>query len=1086
MERRIKTVLQVLLALFLVVPTYAQLRIIHCQPQTYSSVFLPGDSIKIEFNKEPATSFIFDNIVINGRYKGRYSFNYSIDGRFLYLYGLRGIIGGDLLRVELLSGLRAADGDALDSPYSFEFWVKYQFGNFFDEYAEMKLIPINADNPHNSFLTAIDLVGKGNADLILGNSEGNTITVFSNLLTPEGQSFNEGNTYGVGDRPVQAVSADFDADGAVDVAVVCNNSNELYIFWGNNTSALLEPTVIHTGYRPIAAAVLDVNNDGISDIAVALSGEDKVVVYSSTGNRTFTVSNEISTEQSPTDVAVADLTLDGLPDLLIAQGNPRSIALWRKEGSGFAKRSQVVLEKRPTRIIVENVNLASAQPEIIVSANDVSLLGKQGAVEKQHLYLIEYEMNTGALSLVQKIASGSSAYALQTTNLNASYNNTKEVLYAEYDGGRLSDRSTNGSTILENSQTIYGRENLRDFICLDFNGDGAADIAAAGHFAYNIDYIGTSFPRIGIPAYLDRIDFGDVFITQSKTVGFAVENKSSQDMNITATVVTQNAVYSATPVHFILSARDTQRIEITFAPLEPIRYNNGYLEISSDDSLFETKRIQLIGQGVRPELAITPSELDFGVVPQGEQKELSLLLTNPGNTILRISSITNMLRAIFNLNTRNLDIPASGSAQIYATFTPDQLNAAFIDTFYIQTNDPLYPVYKVPLLGKASNKPPSIIGPERIEVVEHSSFQAVYNAVDPDSEEVSVRIDENISWVTVEAGKREVSGTAPEGAQDAEFWVYANDGYLEDTMRVTIDVIPVNDPPRITGPGPISVFENEKIEFRIQTSDPENDPLKTTVRGLPAGASFDAATGTFLWQTGFDDAGLYNLLFITEETNRPLPLRDSLQLRLEVKDRLPDLYITQLETMEKSVTVFKETTLHMAFANTSAPLTGSFSVKVTNEGAAVWDTSITNMVLDQTIYKKIAVKIRKVSSNKIKMWVDYQNSIRETNENNNIQEIVVSATPGKLIVRPNPFTPNNDQKNDRAVFDMTKLVYTSPQLIIYDVQGRKIRTVADRSGQYMYWDGKDDNGNLTLPGLYLYILKDGQDEIARGMIVVAL
>jgi hypothetical protein len=68
---------------------------------------------------------------------------------------------------------------------------------------------------------------------------------------------------------------------------------------------------------------------------------------------------------------------------------------------------------------------------------------------------------------------------------------------------------------------------------------------------------------------------------------------------------------------------------------------------------------------------------------------------------------------------------------------------------------------------------------------------------------------------------------------------------------------------------------------------------------------------------------------------------------------------------------------------------------------------------------------------------------------------------------PNPFTAGTRIKyNVFAAGNVT--------LVIYDLGGRKIRTLADErksAGSYsVYWDGSDDSGALVASGLYLYQL----------------
>ncbi len=89
----------------------------------------------------------------------------------------------------------------------------------------------------------------------------------------------------------------------------------------------------------------------------------------------------------------------------------------------------------------------------------------------------------------------------------------------------------------------------------------------------------------------------------------------------------------------------------------------------------------------------------------------------------------------------------------------------------------------------------------------------------------------------------------------------------------------------------------------------------------------------------------------------------------------------------------------------------------------------------------------------------------------------------KVRIDPNPFTPNGDGKNDLAIIDFAVSNIEVPRTLrihIFDLSGRKIRTVIERmtgispyygdprfGGSGIAWDGKDDNGKVVPPGVYL-------------------
>ncbi len=84
-------------------------------------------------------------------------------------------------------------------------------------------------------------------------------------------------------------------------------------------------------------------------------------------------------------------------------------------------------------------------------------------------------------------------------------------------------------------------------------------------------------------------------------------------------------------------------------------------------------------------------------------------------------------------------------------------------------------------------------------------------------------------------------------------------------------------------------------------------------------------------------------------------------------------------------------------------------------------------------------------------------------------------------VRPNPFTPNNDGFNDHVIFDFDELRTGGGEIIIFDVNGRKVKQLSGAQR----WDGTDNNGKDLKPGAYLYVVRFGEDTLDKGVIGLA-
>jgi hypothetical protein len=143
------------------------------------------------------------------------------------------------------------------------------------------------------------------------------------------------------------------------------------------------------------------------------------------------------------------------------------------------------------------------------------------------------------------------------------------------------------------------------------------------------------------------------------------------------------------------------------------------------------------------------------------------------------------------------------------------------------------------------------------------------------------------------------------------------------------------------------------------------------------------------------------------------------------------------------------------------------------------------MALNQSVQISAAARFTRLEEISVTAEADPDNAIPEQSETNNRLETRVTVEPGSIMVRPNPFTPNGDNFNDRAEFNLRELGVINPFLEIYDIRGRRIRTISSLQDNTLVWNGDDQSGYVQLPGVYLYILKDGSKNVARGYVVLA-
>jgi hypothetical protein len=214
---------------------------------------------------------------------------------------------------------------------------------------------------------------------------------------------------------------------------------------------------------------------------------------------------------------------------------------------------------------------------------------------------------------------------------------------------------------------------------------------------YKIDLGGSGTPEINVP--VNSHNYGIVTIGESSTWNMTVQNIGDGDLEITNLLIPDAApIFTNFSPPQTITPGNSITIPLTYQPADPIPLNT-IVTIVSTDPVDPQVPVTLTGNGVLngPNLLVSESSHDFGIVRVGAWTRWFLEVSNNGSGTLTISSI--------NINSSNfildegtllpLNIGSLDTVQIGIWFNPTEETSygEFIDIVHNGSNQSPYQVY---------------------------------------------------------------------------------------------------------------------------------------------------------------------------------------------------------------------------------------------------------------------------------------------------------------------------------------------------------------------------------------------------------
>jgi FG-GAP-like repeat/HYR domain len=294
-----------------------------------------------------------------------------------------------------------------------------------------------------------------------------------------------------GIRPSAVAAADLNGDGANDLAVANNLSDNVAILLGNGSGGMGAPVTRAVGSAPAAVAVGDLDGDSRPDLAVANRLSANVSVLLATGGGGFGAAVAFPAGDQPHSLAIDDLNGDGRNDIVVANRVSDDLSILLGNGDGtFASTFAVPAGDGPHSIALGDLdNDGDADAAVALFDGDrMSVLLGDGS---------------GALGAPATYGSGNGPQSVATGDLK--HDAWPDVATANFFNDSASVYLGTGGGVFGGPIGLGSGDGPRSLAIGDLNGDGFDDMAVADSNADEVSIFegngnGGFAPRQAFPA----------------------------------------------------------------------------------------------------------------------------------------------------------------------------------------------------------------------------------------------------------------------------------------------------------------------------------------------------------------------------------------------------------------------------------------------------------------------------------------------------------------------------------------------------------------------------------------------------------
>lgn len=297
----------------------------------------------------------------------------------------------------------------------------------------------------------------------------------------------------VGTYPNSVITADFNGDGKLDLAVAnsgvdpasgVNSAGSISILLGYGDGTFAPKVDYPSGLNSVSLTAADFNADGKLDLAVTNFGSNSISIFLGKGDGAFAPKSDIAVGRTPTSIATGDFNRDGKIDLVFANFQDNAFTLLLGKGDGtFQPGTEFPAGVKPVGIAVADFN----GDGILDVATSCMGDDTQGIKPEIHL-----EFGNGDGTFATQNQKGFEVSLDPVWLIAADFNGDGRMDLAVSTGDRISVLLSQGNgTFLPNEDFYLGSSpgSVAGLAAGDWNGDGNLDLVAASADPASISFL---------------------------------------------------------------------------------------------------------------------------------------------------------------------------------------------------------------------------------------------------------------------------------------------------------------------------------------------------------------------------------------------------------------------------------------------------------------------------------------------------------------------------------------------------------------------------------------------------------------------